>query len=127
MSPPTNAEINPAHNSDDVVMEGEYIEDEDDHAPKNNRVVSRDVYLRDDVVMLLHVLKVTVAVCEPNILAKWEGLKMISVPIMPNWNACYSIYDGEGGAYLHVTNKRVDVLKLGIMLSHENIHDDLNA
>jgi hypothetical protein len=56
----------------------------------------RDGYL-SDVAMLPHVLKITVAICKPNILAMWEVLKMITMAIMPNWNACCSIYNGEGG------------------------------
>jgi hypothetical protein len=55
---------------------------------------------------------------------------MITVAIMPNWNACFSICNGEGGRrgeILHVTNGRVDILKLCIMLSHENIHANLRA
>jgi hypothetical protein len=64
-------------------MEGESSEEESDHAPKNTVSDFRDGYLLD-AAMLPHVLKVTVAVCKPNILAMWEVLKMIIVPIMPN-------------------------------------------
>jgi hypothetical protein len=130
MSRPTNAEIIPDHTSDDLVMEPRYggsSDDEGDHAPKNTVSDPRDGYLLD-VAMLPHVLKVTVAVCNRNILAMWEVLRMITVAIMPNWNACCSIYNGEGaGESLHVTNGRVDILKLCIMFSHENIHTDLRA
>jgi hypothetical protein len=49
------------------------------------------------LTMLPHVLKITVAVCKPNIWMMWEVLKMMTVAIMPNWNACRSIYNGEGG------------------------------
>jgi hypothetical protein len=91
MSPPTNADIIPGRTSDDLVMEGESSEDEGDHAPKNIVSDPRDGYLLD-VAMLPHVLKVTVAACKPNILAMWEVLKMITVAIMPNRNACCSLY-----------------------------------
>jgi hypothetical protein len=73
MSPPTNAEIIPEHTSDDLVMEGESSEDEGDHAPKNTVPDPRDGYLLD-AAMLPPVLKVTVAVCKPNISAMWEVL-----------------------------------------------------
>jgi hypothetical protein len=35
--------------------------------------------------------------CKPNILARWEVLKMIIMAIISNWNACYSIHNGESG------------------------------
>jgi hypothetical protein len=78
--------------------------------------------------MLPPMLKVAVAVRKPNILAMWEVFKMIIVPIMPHWNTCFSICNGEGGgACLHVTNGRVNILKLYIMLFLESIHADLRA
>jgi hypothetical protein len=40
MSLPTNTEIIPGHNRDDLVMEGEASEDEGDHAPKKHRIGS---------------------------------------------------------------------------------------
>jgi hypothetical protein len=95
MSPPTNAEVIPDHTSDDLVMEGESSEDEGDHAPKRTpyRIPETVVSL----TMLPIVIKVTVAVCKPNKLAMWEVLKVITVAIVPNWNACCSLYKGEGG------------------------------
>jgi hypothetical protein len=73
MSPPTNAEFIPGHTSDDLVMEGESFEYEGDHSPKYTVSDPRDVYLHN-VAMLPLVLKVTIAICETNVLASWEVL-----------------------------------------------------
>jgi hypothetical protein len=68
MSRPTNAEIIPEYTSDDLVMEpryGESSDDEGDHAPK--KLPYRIPEMAISLTMLPHVLKITVAVCKPNI------------------------------------------------------------
>ena len=68
---------------------------------------------------------------QPKHISDVGGVENDYLSIMPNWNACCSIYNDEGGGgggkSLHVTNGRIDILKLCIMRSHENMHADLRA